>query len=147
MHHNVIFSTLFSTFHLVMKHCFSCLMYNNPILNHNCGVPSWKYELMVEIIVGKVCHNNGRVPFMVMGTCQPHILSSLLLHVLQSFTQAFQSKIEEENMTHLGWCHLCKNDYLSFFSFRGFSVIIFLNLMLAFVEKPSSFTWVPKKAL
>ena len=51
----------------------------------------------------------------------------------------FQSKIEEENVTQLGWYHLCKNDYFSFF-FRGFTLIIFLNLMLAFVEKPSSFT-------
>ena len=105
--------------HLVMKHCFSCLIYylNNPILSHYWGVPSWKYELTAEIISGNVCRNNGIAPAWVwapVNQFQKHFLGSLLLHVLQSFTQGFQSTIQEENMAQLGWYHLCKNDYFSF---------------------------------
>ena len=60
---------------------------------------------------------------MGMGSCQP-VPETYLEFIasackLQSFTQGFQSKIEEENMTQLGWYHLCKNDYFSFFFSLG----------------------------
>ena len=122
---------------------------NNPILSHNWGVPSRKYELTAEITSGNVAAIMAAPAWAwaLVNQFQKHFLSSLLLDVLQSSTQGFQSKIEEENMTQRGWYLLCKNESFLFFFFRGFSLIIFLNLMLAFVEKPSSFTWVPKKVL
>ena len=117
---HIIFSTLFSAFHLVMKHCFSCLIYyiNNPILSQNWGVqnnvPSWKYELTVEIISGKVCRNNGRTPAWAwtLPTSSRNIFWVHCFCVCcKVLHKRFQSKIEEENMTQLGWYHLCKNDY------------------------------------
>lgn len=68
------------------------------------------------------------------GPCQPvpetyfEFIASAW--VAKFYTSAgFQSKIEEENMTQLGWYHLCKNDYFSFFFFLGDSPLSYFWIL------------------